>query len=492
MSGRSTNEKEDLMKRPPTYFEAISPLVVLMCLLAIGYGLLHFKPEPLLVISTIYAALMARRVGLSWAEMQNGIVEKINVAMPALIILIVVGGLIGTWIYSGTIPMMIYFGLKCISAQYIILAAFVVTIIVSMVTGTSWGSVGTVGVAMIGVAMGLGASLPATAGAIVAGSYMGDKLSPLSDTTNLSSMVAGADLYEHIRHMLYTTVPAGIISFIVYLVVGMNSSGEAATPQTLINMLSTMDSIFNWNVLLLLPLVIVLFGSYKKYPTTPVMIISCALAILLGWLYQGFELKSGMAAFLSGFNVNMVHTEGFNADNVIWEVTRLINRGGMRSMMNTILLILCAMGFAGIVSKMGALDVILECILSRVKTTGGLILSTCLSCITMAIVTGSVHLTVLIPGDIFKSSYRKKGLAAKNLSRTLEDSGTVVVPIVPWSSSGAYMAATLGVAVMDFFPWAILCYTSCIFAVIWGYTGFFIAKEEPEETPSFQENKRSE
>lgn len=478
------------MKRPPTHFEAISPLVVLMVLLAVGYGMLHYKPDPLLVIATIYAAFMARRTGLTWSDMQNGIIEKINVAMPALIILIIVGGLIGTWIYSGTIPMMIYFGLKSISCQYIILAAFIVTIVVSLVTGTSWGSIGTVGVAMIGVAMGLGASLPATAGAIVAGSYLGDKLSPLSDTTNLSSMVAGSDLYEHIRHMLYTTVPAGIVSFIVYFIVGMNSSGDAATPQTVISMLSTMDGIFSWNAVLLLPLAIVLYGSFKKYPTTPVMIISCAIAILLGWLYQGFDLKSGLDAFLSGFNVNMVHTPGFNADNVIWEVTRLINRGGMRSMMSTILLILCAMGFAGIVSKMGALDVILGFILSRVKSTGGLILSTCLSCITMALVTGSVHLTILIPGEIFKKSYGKMGLAAKNLSRTLEDSGTVVVPIIPWSSSGAYMAATLGVAVMDFFPWAILCYTSCIFAVIWGYTGFFIAKEKPEDgqgQPAFSE-----
>jgi NhaC family Na+:H+ antiporter len=177
----------------------------------------------------------------------------------------------------------------------------------------------------------------------------------------------------------------------------------------------------------------------------------------------------------------MVHVDGFKPDQVVWEVTRLINRGGMRSMMNTILLILCAMGFAGIVSKMGALDVILKLVLSRVKSTGGMILSTCLACITMAVVTGSVHLTILIPGEIFKSSFKERGLAMKNLSRTLEDSGTVVVPIIPWSSSGAYMAATLGVAVTEFFPWAILCYTSFLFAITWGYTGLFIAKEKGED-----------
>lgn len=467
------------MKRRPSLLEAILPIIAMLALLGVGYGVFKLKPEPLLLIAAAFAAVMALRVGCSWDEMQQGIVDKIAKAMPAQLILLSVGLLIGTWMASGTIPMMIYYGIKLINPSFIIVTAFLVTALVSVFTGTSWGSVGTVGVAMIGIATGLGVSLPMTAGAVVAGSYFGDKISPLSDTTNLAPIAAGSELYEHIRHMLYTTVPAFAISLVVYGLLGRSSVSGAATPEKIGIMLDTLSTMFKWNVLLLVPIAIVLYGSIAKKPTVPIMLISSAVASLIAIFYQGFGVADIFSTMVGGFNVSMVKAPGFEAKSVIWEVTRLVNRGGIMSMMGTLLIAYCAFSFAGIVSKAGFLEVILDAMMSKIKSTGSLILATVLSCITMALVTGSSYLSIIVPGELFAESYKRRGLHPKNLSRTLEDSGTVVVPLVPWSMAGVYMASTLGVATIEYAPWALLCYLGFVTAIIYGYTGFSIARLDP-------------
>ncbi|HJG33274.1 MAG TPA: Na+/H+ antiporter NhaC, partial [Jeotgalicoccus aerolatus] len=242
------------MKRKPNLFEAFSPIAVMLLLLAIGFGVFGLNPEPLLILSSVYAGFIALRLGFSWEDMMKGIQEKVSLAMPAILILISIGILIGTWMISGTIPMLIYYGLELINPTFIVLIAFVVSAIISIVTGTSWGSVGTVGVALMGIATGLEANLPATAGAIVAGAYFGDKLSPLSDTTNLAPIAAGSELYEHIKHMLWTTIPAAIVSMVIYLIAGLSvADKEVAAPETMNTMLTTLNTMFNWNILLLLP-----------------------------------------------------------------------------------------------------------------------------------------------------------------------------------------------------------------------------------------------
>ncbi|MFC2949314.1 Na+/H+ antiporter NhaC [Virgibacillus sediminis] len=465
------------MARRPNMFEAFSPIVVMLLLLAIGYGVFGFAPEPLLILASVYAGIIAVRLGLKWNDMLEGIQEKIKQAMPAILILISIGILIGTWMISGTIPMMIYYGLRIIDPTFIIFISFVVAAIISVVTGTSWGSVGTVGVALMGIATGLGASLPATAGAIVAGAYFGDKLSPLSDTTNLAPIAAGSELYEHIKHMLWTTFPAAIISMIIYFVVGLNlSSPEVAAPETMNSMLETLSQMFDFSLWLLLPPAIVLYGSFRKKPTLPVIIISSFVAALLAKLLQGFSAENIFASTVSGFNVEMVNQPGFNPEGVIWEVTRLVNQGGMESMTGVVLIAFSAFVFAGIITKSGSLEVIINALMKIVKRTGDLVLSTVLSCITMALVTGNSYLSIIVPGEIYKDTYKDKRLHAKNLSRTLEDSGTVVVPLIPWSSAGVFMAGTLGVPTLSYAPWAILCYIGFIFAIILGYTGIGIAK----------------
>lgn len=474
------------MRKQPNLFEAFSPIVVMLLLLAIGFGVYGFSPEPLLILASVYAGFIAWRLGYTWDEMMEGIQEKIKQAMPAILILISIGILIGTWMIAGTIPMMIYYGLKIIDPTFIVLIAFVVSAIISIVTGTSWGSAGTVGVALMGIATGLGASLPATAGAVVAGAYFGDKLSPLSDTTNIAPIAAGSELYEHIRHMLWTTVPAAILSMIVYFFAGLHlSSGNAATPETMNTMLQTLTEMFDWNILLLLPPIIILYGAIRKKPTLPMIIFSSAVAAILGIFMQGFSAGDVFASTVSGFDVAMVNRANFDPNSVIPEVLSLVHQGGMQSMTGVVLIAFSAFIFAGIIAKSGSLEVIIQTLMKVVKRTGDLILTTVLSCITMALVTGNSYLSIIVPGEIFKDTYKKKKLQAKNLSRTLEDSGTVVVPLIPWSSAGVFMAGTLGVSTLSYAPWAVLCYTGFIFAIILGYTGIGIAKipdEDSEET----------
>ncbi|MTI71985.1 MAG: Na+/H+ antiporter NhaC [Firmicutes bacterium] len=475
------------MKRKPTFLEAILPIIVMLLLLGFGYGYMHLRAEPLLILAAGFAGIIGKRTGLTWKEMLDAIVDKLAKAMPATLILITVGLLIGTWMLSGTIPMLIFYGVQIINPKFILVTAFLVSALISTVTGTSWGSVGTVGVALIGIATGLGVSLPATAGAIVAGAYFGDKLSPLSDTTNLAPIAAGSELYEHIKHMLYTTVPPFIISLVIYTIVGFNSqAAKVTTPEKVNTMLNTLDIIFNWNIVLILPILIVLYGSITKKPTIPTMSISAFIAAIMGVTIQNFTLNNAFNSMVNGFNVSMVNIEGFDPSSVIWDVTRLVNRGGMSSMMGTVLIAFCAFGFAGIVSKTGCLEVVLEKLLKTIKSVGGLVLSTVISCLTMAVVTGSSYLSILIPGEMFKETYITKGLHPKNLSRTLEDSGTVFVPLVPWSMAGVYMASTLGVPVIEYAPWAILNYTGFIFAIIYGFTGFGITKKDKdtEKEPS--------
>ena len=482
MSKKEKKVKQPRAKRMPTILEALIPVVAMLLVLFIGKGVLGFSTEPLLIIVACVAAFVAWRVGCTWDDMLDEISQKIAKGMPAILILITVGAMVGTWMTSGTIPMMIYYGVQIVSPKWLLVTAFLITCLVSVATGTSWGSVATMGVALMGIASALGVNPAATAGAVIAGSYFGDKISPLSDTTNLAPLAAGSNLYEHIGHMFWTTVPATIVSLVVYAIVGLNANTAAgATSEAVTNMMAQLDQMYDWNILILLPVILVLAGSLLKLPTIPVMILSTVVAGVEGIFMQGISLGNVLTSTVSGFNVTMITRPGFDAANAAFEVTKLLNRGGMNGIMSTTLLVFCAFCFAGIMSRAGCLEVVLKAILSVAKTTGSLVLATVISCITMALTTGNSYLSILIPGEMFRDAYKERGLHPKNLSRTLEDAGTVFVPLVPWSAAGAYMTATLGVETLDYMPWAILCYTGFIFAIIYGFTGIGIAKLPKEE-----------
>ena len=367
--------------------------------------------------------------GHKWKEIEDEIVAKLAKAFPAIMILICVGLMIGAWVVSGTIPFLVYIGLQIISPKYIIITSFLVTVILSVSTGTSWGAAGTVGAALISVAAGMGAPLPAVAGAIVAGAYFGDKMSPLSDSTNMSAIATETNLYQHIGHMFYTPVPC----------------------------------------------VIVIAGSLMKKPTIPVMIISSAVAIVLAMLVQGFSFTDCAASMVSGFKMEMLHTS-MDLENIVEQVPNLLQRGGMSSMMNTALMAFCGFSFIGALTVCGSMELILERIMKHIHGTGQLITLTVILGVIMITVIGEATVTFLMIGGMFRPEYIKRGLESKNLSRSLEDSITVVEPLVPWSLAGVYMTSVLGVPTVQYAPWAVLCYTGVIFAIIWGFTGFGIAK----------------
>lgn len=467
---------EQPVTKHPSLLVSLIPVGAMLILLAGGYGVLGLAPEPLLILSAVVAGIVARCLGLSWVDMLYGIREKLDTAMPALLVLISIGILVGTWMIAGTIPMMIYFGLDLINARFIVLIAFVISAIVSLITGTSWGSAGTVGVALMGIAASVDAPLAATAGSIVAGSYFGDKLSPLSDTTNLAPIAAGTTLWEHIRHMLYTTVPATVISLTVYFIVGLNQGAGAASSEKIEGVKVALDNMFQFNWLLLLPMVIVLGGAILKLPTLPTIIGSSIVAGVLALIFQPVSLDAVFTSTVDGFTPEMLRVSESTLQQLSPDVMDLVTQGGMASMTSVILIAFSAFAFAGIMSKSGALDTIIHALLKVVKRTGDLVLSTVASCITMAVVTGNSYLSIIVPGELFRGAYKDRGLDAKNLSRTLEDSGTVVVPLIPWSSAGVYMAGVLGVSVWTYAPWAVLCYVGFAIAIFLGYTGIGIAR----------------
>lgn len=464
---------ENKAKRTPTFFESLLPLICIALFLGIGYGVFRLKAEILLIAAAFVSGLIALRLGYSWRDLEDGIVLSISKGMPAMLIVICVGLLIGSWIACGTIPMLVFFGLKIISPKLFLVTACIVCSIVSLFTGTSWGTVGTMGVAFMGIAHGLGIPPGAAAGAIVAGSYFGDKLSPFSDTTNLAPIAAKSNLFDHIKHMLWTTTPAWLIGLVVYFFVGRSYASGTLQSQQMDTILSTIQSHYNFHWLLLLPPALILYFAVRKKPTIPGMIIVSLLATILGMIFQGASLNEMVTAM----------TLGYTSQTGVGTVDNLFSRGGMAGMMHVTLIAFCAFSFAGIVQKAGMLDVLLERLLKVAQSTGALIASAVGSSIAVAIMTGSSFLSILVPGELFAPAFKSRGLAAKNLSRTTEDSGTVIVPLVPWSMAGVFMAGTLGVPTLSYIPWAVMCYLGTVFALFYGFTGFAIApKIRDDET----------
>lgn len=463
-------------KKTPTFAQSVTPLIAIALFLGIGYGVLRLNAEILLIAAATVAGIIAVRLGYNYKEIEKGILESMMKGMPAMLIVIVVGALIGSWIAAGTIPMLIYYGLKIINPKFFLVTACIVSSVISVVTGTSYGTVGTIGVAFIGIAHGLNIQLPQAAGAIVAGAYFGDKLSPFSDTTNLAPIAAQSNLFDHIRHLLWTTTPAWLIGLTVYFLIGIFSSttGEASLAQTE-TIMNVIKSNFQFHLLLLLPAIITLYMAIRKKPVIPGMLLSASVAVLLAMFIQNVDLQTAIKSMVTGYVAN---TDQELVDN-------LLTRGGMVSMMHVTLIAFCAFAFGGIVQTTGMLDILLERLLKIANTTGKLIASTVAAGITTAMMTGSSFLSILIPGELFAPAYKKNNLAAKNLSRTTEDSGTVVVPLVPWSIAGVFMAGTLGVDTLAYAKWAVMCYTGFIFAIAYGFTGFTIAPKvrEDETTP---------
>ncbi len=462
---RNRSEIHMTLHKKPSLLLSLVPLMTMALFLGIGYGVFQIRAEVLLLASAAIAGLIALSLGYSWKEMEQGIVESVKRALPAMLIVICVGLLIGSWLAAGTIPMLVYYGLELVSAPYFLITASVVCSMVSLFTGTSWGTVGTIGIAFMGIANGLGIPAGPAAGAIITGAYFGDKLSPFSDTTNLAPIAARSNLFDHIRHTVWTTGPAWIIGLVIYFILGFQYRDQTIPHEQITLLQTTLQQTFTFHILLLLPPVMVLYFAVRKKPTIPGMMAASFVASVLAiWIQNG-----PVSGVLNAMAI------GYEADTGVAAMDTLLSRGGMMSMMDVTLVAFCAFAFAGIVQRAGMLDVILDHLLRLVKGVGSLIASASLSSVIVAFITGSSFLSIIIPGELFAPAFRNRSLAAKNLSRTTEDSGTVVVPLVPWSMAGVYMAGTLGVPTLVYAKWCFMCYLGIGFALLYAYTGFAIA-----------------
>lgn len=469
--------KENIANPPtqkkPSLGIALLPLIIMGLLLGVGYGVYKIRPQVLLVCAAFLTGCLGFLLKFSWKDMERGIVDSIHRAMPAILIMLTVGVLIGSWMASGTIPMVIYYGLKLISPKFFLVTACLVCSITALATGTSWGAIGTVGVAFMGIAMGLNIPLGMAAGAIVAGAYFGDKMSPFSDIPNLAAVTAGANLFDHIKHMMWSAVPGWLLGLIVYFFVGLKYRAGSVESETMTLILDTLRKNFRFNVLLLLPMLIVFYLAFTKRPTIPGMLISSLVAAALAVIFQ----KESLVQIAQAVNT------GYPAHTGVGAVDKLLTRGGLMSMMETQLVAFTAFSFGGIMQKTGLLSVILERVMKVAGKVGSLVAVTIGSCVVTALVTGSSYLSVIIPGDLLSPVYKKKGLAAKNLSRMIDECGGIIVPLVPWSMAGVYITGALGVQVFSYLPWAIANYAAIFILGLYGFTGFTMApKIRDDET----------
>lgn len=439
-------------------------VVALICTLKLWGG----DPHMALIGGSIFASLMGVWAGYTWKEIEGGILDTIKMGMQAILILMIIGAIIGTWILAGIVPTMIYYGLKLISPSVFLVACCLIAGIVSLSTGSSWTTAGTVGIALVGVGAGLGIPAGMTAGAIISGAYFGDKMSPLSDTTNLAPAMAGTDLFTHIRHMIYTTVPALIISLIIYAFLGIQFAGKQLDTASINTILNGLNSGFNINPLLFIPPILVIIIVILKVPAIPGLLAGVILGGVFAAIFQGSNMTDIIGA---------AHY-GFVSETGIVQIDDLLTSGGLHSMMWTVSLILCALSFGGIMESTKQLEVIALKLLSVAKSTGSVILCTVITCIVTNILTGDQYLSLVLPGRMYKDIYIEKGLDPRNLSRTLEDAGTVTSPFIPWNTCGATMTKFLGVGPAVYGPYAFLNMLCPILAVIYGFTGFGIKKLE--------------
>jgi NhaC family Na+:H+ antiporter len=477
--------------RPPTLTQAVIPVVFLIGMLAasvylFGDGSSGGPNQIALTLSAAVAAVIGALNGYSWREIERGIVHGISLSMAAVLILLVVGAVIGSWILAGIVPTMIYYGLSILTPGIFYAAACAICCVVSLATGSSWTTAGTVGVALVGIATAQNLNLGLAAGAIVSGAYFGDKMSPLSDTTNLAPAMAGTDLFTHIRHMMWTTTPSIVLALILFGLVG----AVAAAPQdtgSVQEIMRALEAAFVVRWYLLIPVLVVLTLVVRKVPALPALLIGALLGCLFAVLFQQETVLSfvGESSFsrpvtlLKGAWMSLF--DGFRISSGNEALDNLLTRGGMSSMLSTVWLILSAMSFGAVMETTGMLQRIAKTILGAVRGSGSLIAATLGTSFGMNVLASDQYIAIVLPGRMFREEYARRGLHPKNLSRSLEDAGTLTSPLVPWNTCGAFMAQTLGVATFAYAPFAFFNLINPIVAAGYGFTGFTIAKADPEE-----------
>ncbi len=455
-------------------WEALIPVIVLVALLAynvfiFGDNALSGSNQFVLLLGAAVAAIVGFRNGVDYETMIAEIGDNLLQTTGAILILLMVGALSASWLVSGIIPAMVYYGIQLLNPTIFFPVSVVICAIISIATGSSWSTSATVGIALVGIGSALGLPAGMTAGAVLSGAYFGDKMSPLSDTTNLAAAMAGTDLFTHIRYMMYTTIPSILITLFIFVFLGIIQKTDGSVDYDYL--LSGIDSTFTINLWMFLVPVLVIFMIIRKTKPVIALFAGVLLGGVVALIFQPDILKSIVGAehldLASGYKSLMTaFTEGASIQTESEELNDLFSSGGMAGMLGTIWLIICALVFGGVMEAIGALTVISQSLLKIASSTFGLFASTVTSCLAINVTASDQYLSIVVPGKMFKKAYEEKGLAPENLSRTLEDSGTVTSVLIPWNTCGAYQSSVLGVPVADYALYAFFNYISPLMTLL--------------------------
>ena len=447
----------------PSIFQAFIPILFLIFFLILnvyffGEDTLSGANQIALLLAATIGAIIAVSLGFKWIDVRKQIVKSISSAMPSILILLLIGSLAGTWLLSGVVPAMIYYGLKILHPSIFLMASVIICALVSLATGSSWSTIATIGVALLGIGNALGFSPGIVAGAIISGAYFGDKISPLSDTTNLAPAMAGTDLFTHIRYMFYTTGPTMIITLTIFFILGLtyNHTGAAVNIESTLNALESTFNITPW--LFLVPAILIII-IINKMPALPALMAGTLLGAVFAIIFQpqvivqvsGIDNSYTMSSYVAVMQ-SMFGNISITTNNL--QVNDILTTNGMAGMLNTIWLILAAMIFGGVMEAGGFLVKITESIIRFAKTTGSLVATTVGTCLFFNITASDQYIAIVVPGRMFAKTYKDRGLKPEVLSRTLEDSGTVTSVLIPWNTCGAAQSAVLGVPVLTYLPYA--------------------------------------
>lgn len=474
----------------PGFRIAIWPLIFFFFLLIYGLfvhpvvfkgGMLPL--EVLILMALTFSSLYLMYLGYNWETIMKHITAKVGEAVPVLMILFSIGVLIGSWIVSGTIPMLIYYGISMIDANWIYIFSFLVCIIFSLLTGTSWGSAGTIGVVMIGIAQVYDANLYITAGAVVGGSFFGDKMSPLSDTTNIAALATDVKLFDHIKSMIYTTGPSAILAAAIYLFLSPGFQEQTKDVMQIAQIeqtLTGLENLFEFNILLLLPLGVVIWGSMKKKSTVLTLLISAWIAMLLALIFQDFAFDDIFNSFNKGFSIEMATDK-----SVDYQVLEILNRGGLYNLIEGITISILIFAFIGTLEVIDAIDVVIQKMMKRIRTSSQTVVAALTTTVFTNLTTSNQYATSFIIGAAFKKQFNKMKIPRKVLSRSIEDAGTMIENLVPWTPSGIFMASTLGISSLQYAPYQFLSLINIVIAYVFALTGiacFFNQGNDEEKT----------
>ena len=440
--------------------ESLQLLYALLILIFVMMASLNAGPHMTLVACLIFAGLCGKYLkGFKWETLESYMVQGVSQCLKAVFILGLIGVLIAAWMISGTIPTIFYYGIQILDPEWFLVSALLVTILVSTFTGSSLTTAGTIGVALMGISKGFGLSAPMTAGAVICGACFGDKLSPLSDTTNFASGIVEAELFDHIRHLLWTTVPALLLTLLAFTLAG--HQGSVVQDAMISKALETLQQHFNISLMCLISPALVIYLAFRQLPGLPVLITGLITALATTALVQN-NLQPALWF--------KVLTNGYSLQTNSPLVDQIINRGGLLSMMFPISLVIIALAFGGVIQGMGVIDALMGGIRGKLKGPASLVAWATGSAIGINVLTGEQYLSILLPGQAFKNVFKERGLRPEALSRCLEDGGTLVNPLIPWGVCGAFFSATLEVSVADYLPYTFFLYLSPLFTILIGFS----------------------